>query len=146
MQWGSVVVEPEVERWLLGLSDHDFDQAAFYADLLAPRGVHLSEPYSRQLRGRLREVRFYAGRAQVQDRREGLGLRVRPSVASAGAYATPRNGLTRWGGTVTPRNQLLPEFGARSLLSCPGQCRGSKASHQVDDLQVAPAVSEVSRR
>ncbi len=56
--------EPEVERWLEGLSDEEFGQAAFYIDLLAERGVHLGEPYTRQLRGKLRELRFYIGREQ----------------------------------------------------------------------------------
>jgi phage-related protein len=35
---------------------------AFYVDLLAERGVGLDEPYARQLRGKLRELRFYLGR------------------------------------------------------------------------------------
>lgn len=66
MAWGSVEVEQEVERWLLRLSDEDFGQAAFYIDLLADRGVHLTEPYTRQLRGKLRELRFYIGRQRYR--------------------------------------------------------------------------------
>lgn len=57
-------MEPEVEEWLERLSEEDFGQAAFYIDLLAERGVHLGEPYTRQLRGKLRELRFYIGREQ----------------------------------------------------------------------------------
>lgn len=57
-------MEPEVEEWLERLSDEDFGQAAFYVDLLAERGVNLGEPYTRQLRGKLRELRFYVGREQ----------------------------------------------------------------------------------
>jgi len=64
MAWGSVEVEPEVEEWLERLSEEDFGQAAFYVDLLADRGVNLGEPYTRQLRGKLRELRFYIGREQ----------------------------------------------------------------------------------
>jgi hypothetical protein len=64
MGWGSVEVEPEVEEWLEPLPDEEFGQAAFYIDLLAERGVHLGEPYTRQLRGKLRELRFYIGRQQ----------------------------------------------------------------------------------
>jgi len=64
MAWGSVELEPEVEEWLERLSEEDFGQAAFYIDLLAERGVHLGEPYSKQLRGKLRELRFYIGREQ----------------------------------------------------------------------------------
>jgi hypothetical protein len=64
MAWGSVELEPEVEEWLGRLSEEDFGQAAFYIDLLAERGVHLGEPYTKQLRGKLRELRFYIGREQ----------------------------------------------------------------------------------
>lgn len=62
MAWGSVELEPEVEQWLDGLSDDEFGQAAFYIDLLADQGVQLGEPYTRQLDGKLRELRFYLGR------------------------------------------------------------------------------------
>jgi hypothetical protein len=57
-----VEVEPEVTEWLSGLTDEEFGHVAFYIDLLEERGVHLDEPYSRQLRGKLRELRFYLGR------------------------------------------------------------------------------------
>ena len=66
MAWGSVEIEPEVDEWLLGLSDEDFGQAAFYIDLLAAKGVTLSEPYTRQLRGKLRELRFFIGRERYR--------------------------------------------------------------------------------
>jgi len=62
MAWGAIELEPEVEEWLRSLSDADFGQAAFYIDLLAERGPVLDEPYTRQLRGKLRELRFYMGR------------------------------------------------------------------------------------
>jgi hypothetical protein len=62
MAWGSVELEPEVDRWLSGLTDDEFGQVAFYVDLLADRGVHLGEPYTRQLSGKLRELRFFLGR------------------------------------------------------------------------------------
>jgi hypothetical protein len=35
-----------------------FATAAFYVDLLAERGTLLGEPYTRQLDGKLRELRF----------------------------------------------------------------------------------------
>ncbi|HEY8806374.1 MAG TPA: type II toxin-antitoxin system RelE/ParE family toxin [Candidatus Limnocylindria bacterium] len=60
--WGTVEVEPEVDKWLRDLSDDEFGQVQFYIDLLEREGVGLSEPYSRQLRGKLRELRFYLGR------------------------------------------------------------------------------------
>lgn len=53
MDWGSVELEPEVTAWLAGLTDEEFGQAAFYIDLLAERGVHLSLPYTKQLKGKL---------------------------------------------------------------------------------------------
>lgn len=66
MAWGSVEVEPEVAKWLEALSDDDFGQVAFYVDLLADRGAELGEPYTRQLRGKLRELRFYLGRERIR--------------------------------------------------------------------------------
>lgn len=66
MSWGLVEVEPEVAKWLEALSGDDFGQAAFYVDLLAARGVELGEPYTRQLRGKLRELRFYVGRTPIR--------------------------------------------------------------------------------
>jgi len=44
MSWGSVELEPEVRDWLQGLSGAEFGHAAFYVDLLADRGLLLSEP------------------------------------------------------------------------------------------------------
>ena len=62
MSWGIVELEPEVREWLLGLTDEEFGHVAFYVDLLQEQGVHLDEPYTRQLRGKLRELRFHLGR------------------------------------------------------------------------------------
>lgn len=66
MAWGSVEVESEVAKWLEDLSDDEFGQVSFYIDLLADRGVDLGEPYTRQLRGKLRELRFYLGRQRIR--------------------------------------------------------------------------------
>jgi hypothetical protein len=60
--WGPVEVEPEVDKWLRSLSDEDFGHVQFYIDLLEREGVGLGEPYCRQLRGKLRALRFYLGR------------------------------------------------------------------------------------
>lgn len=62
--WGTVELEPEVEGWLLSLNLTDFGHVVFYIDLLAERGPLLDEPYTRQLGGKLRELRFYLGREQ----------------------------------------------------------------------------------
>ena len=64
MSWGTVELEPEVRRWLDQLFTAQFATAAFYVDLVAERGPLLGEPYSRQLDGKLRELRFHLdGRA-----------------------------------------------------------------------------------
>lgn len=66
MAWGRVELEPEVADWLASLDEPEFGHVAFYIDLLEEKGVHLGEPYSRQLRGKLRELRLYLGRKQTR--------------------------------------------------------------------------------
>lgn len=61
MAWGTVEMEPEVAEWLEELPDGQFGRVEFYIDLLADRGSQLGEPYTRQLRGKLGEMRFYLG-------------------------------------------------------------------------------------
>jgi hypothetical protein len=56
--WGEVELEPDVEARLLGLDEETFGQARFHIDMLAERGVHLGESHTRQLRGKLRELRM----------------------------------------------------------------------------------------
>lgn len=59
MAWGAVEREPEVRDWLESLSTAQFATAAFYVDLVADRGPLLGAPYTRQLDGKLRELRFH---------------------------------------------------------------------------------------
>jgi hypothetical protein len=66
MAWGTVELEPEVRDWLEGLSTVAFATAAFYVDLLAERGPLLGEPYTRQLNGKLRELRFHLDRRSAR--------------------------------------------------------------------------------
>ncbi|MGH3923378.1 MAG: type II toxin-antitoxin system RelE/ParE family toxin [Pseudonocardiaceae bacterium] len=66
MTWGTVELEPEVRDWLEELSTTQFATAAFYIDLLAEQGPLLSEPYTRQLDGKLRELRFHLGGQAVR--------------------------------------------------------------------------------
>jgi hypothetical protein len=66
MNWGTVEVEPEVAEWLLALPAATFGHVRFYVDLLAEHGVALDEPYTRQLRGKLRELRFHVDREQIR--------------------------------------------------------------------------------
>src|SRR3990170_4963805 len=61
MPWGSVELEAEVAEWIEALPAAEFGRAEFYIDLLAERGPLLDQPYTRQLRGKLRELRFYLG-------------------------------------------------------------------------------------
>ena len=61
MDWGTVELEPEVEAWLKGLHEDAANHVAFYIDLLAERGSLLGEPYTKQLDGKLRELRFWLG-------------------------------------------------------------------------------------
>src|SRR5919106_6385699 len=66
MAWGSIEAEPEVMALLRELDDEASGQVERYIDLLADEGVHLGEPFTRQLRGKLRELRFYLGRSQTR--------------------------------------------------------------------------------
>ena len=66
MPWGVVELEPEVEKWLEGLSTGLFARAAFYIDLLGEQGPLLGEPYTKQLDGKLRELRFHLERQRVR--------------------------------------------------------------------------------
>lgn len=61
MDWGTVELEPEVREWLRSLDERAVNHVAFYIDLLAERGPLLDEPHTRQLDGKLRELRFWLG-------------------------------------------------------------------------------------
>lgn len=60
--WGDVELEPEVRDWYLSLLPREAAYADRYIELLAELGVLLDEPYTRQLDGKLRELRFHVGR------------------------------------------------------------------------------------
>lgn len=61
MAWGTVELEQEVQDWLRTLDEGAVNHVAFYIDLLAERGPLLGEPHTRQLDGKLRELRFWLG-------------------------------------------------------------------------------------
>jgi hypothetical protein len=56
---GTIELEPEVLAWLRSLDENAVNHVAFSIDLLAERGPLLGEPYTRQLDGKLRELRFW---------------------------------------------------------------------------------------
>ncbi len=56
---GEVELEPEVGDWFLALDDTDAARVRFHVDRLADLGPVLDEPRTRQLDGKLRELRFY---------------------------------------------------------------------------------------
>lgn len=60
-EW-SVELEPEVQRWLDGLSPAEFATVAFHVDRLVERGAALRMPHSRALGEGLFELRFDLGR------------------------------------------------------------------------------------
>lgn len=66
MSWGTVELEPEVRDWLEQLPVEKFATVAFYVDLLSEEGPLLGEPYTRQLDGKLRELRFHLDRQSVR--------------------------------------------------------------------------------
>ena len=59
MPWGTVEVEPEVRDWYLALEENDQARVRFHIDRLEEAGPLLDEPYTRQLDGKLRELRFF---------------------------------------------------------------------------------------
>lgn len=57
--WGEVELEPEVRDWYLSLDDNSKVRVRFHIDRLADQGPLLDEPHTRQLNGKLRELRFF---------------------------------------------------------------------------------------
>jgi hypothetical protein len=59
MLWGEVELEPEVQDWYLTLGEEDQARVRFHVDRLAQLGPLLGQPHTRQLEGKLRELRFH---------------------------------------------------------------------------------------
>lgn len=66
MFWGEVELEPEVRDWYLALGDDEQGRADFHIDRLAQEGPLLGEPHTKQLDGKLRELRFYLGSQAIR--------------------------------------------------------------------------------
>lgn len=54
-------LEPEVRDRYLALDEEDQARVGFHVDRLAEKGSLLDEPFTKQLDGKLRELRFYLG-------------------------------------------------------------------------------------
>jgi phage-related protein len=61
-----VEVEQEVRSWLEELTDRDFGRVDFLVGILAEHAEDLSEPYTRHLGGKVRELRFHLLRQQTR--------------------------------------------------------------------------------
>lgn len=61
MSWGEVELEPEVRDWYLALEESSQARVRFNVDRLGELGPLLDEPFTKQLDGKLRELRFYLG-------------------------------------------------------------------------------------
>jgi len=61
-----IEVEPEVRSWLDGLTDRDFGRVDFLVGVLAEHAETLSEPYTRHLDGKVRELRLHLLRRQTR--------------------------------------------------------------------------------
>jgi hypothetical protein len=59
MSWGEVELEPEVVTWFGSLDEDEQARVEFHIDRLAEYGPLLDEPHTKQLDGKLRELRFY---------------------------------------------------------------------------------------
>lgn len=66
MSWGEIELEPEVVEWFYSLTEEEQSRVGFHVDRLAAQGPLLSEPYTKQLDGKLRELRFYLGSRQTR--------------------------------------------------------------------------------
>ena len=66
MSWGEVELEPEVRDWYLSLDEQSQGRVRFHIDRLGELGPLLDEPHTKQLDGKLRELRFYLGAAATR--------------------------------------------------------------------------------
>ena len=61
-----IIQSAEVEEWLDSLTEKDQMTASRHIFLLSAEGPLLGEPHTRQLRGKLRELRFHLDRRDVR--------------------------------------------------------------------------------
>lgn len=58
MSGGEIVLEPEVVEWFYSLTEEEQSRVGFHLDRLVAHRPLLSEPYTKQLDGKRRELRF----------------------------------------------------------------------------------------
>lgn len=136
MPWGSIEVEPEVEQWLELLPVAEFGQAAFHIDVLAERGVGLGEPYTKQLSGKLRELRFYVG---------GQAVRICSFVASGRRQWRSEGRMPRDWESIKSRRMAEPEARrgyeqARFAFELGERIRTLREDHGVSQSQLAKRI------
>lgn len=66
MSWGAVELESEVQEWYLALDEDAQGRVDFHIDRLEQQGPLLDEPHTKQLDGKLRELRFYLDKHAVR--------------------------------------------------------------------------------
>lgn len=66
MSWGVVELESEVREWYLALDDDAQGRVDFHVDRLEREGPLLDEPHTKQLDGKLRELRFYLDKRAIR--------------------------------------------------------------------------------
>ncbi len=59
MSWGEIELEQEVLDWYRNLDEDHQARARFHIDRLGELGPLLDEPHTKQLHGKLRELRFF---------------------------------------------------------------------------------------
>ena len=141
MSWGEVELEPEVRAWYLSLDEDNQARVQFNVDRLAERGPLLDEPFTKQLDGKLRELRFYldgrptrvtnwiaSGRriilltvfvkSQRPEHREASLPSASSSIGSAPRPASPRRG---WPSGWARRSR--PSLGWRAAVAAPRSTR-----------------------
>jgi hypothetical protein len=124
MTWGTVELEPEVRCWLEGLPTQQFATVAFSVDLLVDQGPLLGEPYTRQLDGKLRELRFHLQRGAVR-----LTYWIAPGrrivLLTVFRKSSGVTGRSFVGGGWQNRAPRRPTTQPSSLSSLAGRCVGS---------------------
>ena len=66
MSWGTVEIGPEVKEWMDTLTNTELATVIRQLDRLEDLGVLLPHPFSSQIQGKLRELRFHLQSGQFR--------------------------------------------------------------------------------